>query len=157
MDEHMVHLLTQPVVASLLLALGVMGLRAEAPRPGFGKAGVAGLLALVLLFGPHFLVGKATLGELLLVVLGVGLVGARSLVVPGFRALGLLGGALALVGLWLSLVDPGPTVGDFARAGLVLGAAALLSEAAARAFAGPRYISPRAIFRRTVWRIPPFR
>ncbi len=157
MDDHIVGLMTQPVIASLLLALALLGLRAEVGRRRFGEAGAAGLLALALLFGSHIVVGKAALGELLLVLVGLTLLGVRGYLVRGFALLGLLGGGLALAGLWLSLTEPHPSSGDVVRAALVLSAAALLCEGAARTLEGPRYISPRAILRSTVWRIPPFR
>lgn len=157
MDDHVVELMAQPVVASFLLALGLLGLRAEAGRKRFGEAGAAGLLALALLFGSHIVVGKTALGELLMVLIGVTLLSVRGYLARGFALLGLVGGALTLAGLWLSLVEPQPSLGDFVRAALVLSAAALLCEGVARTLAGPRYISPRAILRSTVWRIPPFR
>ncbi len=157
MREHVVQLLVQPVVAALLLALAMLGLRAETGRTRFGRSGVAGVLALALLLGSHAVVGRAAFEELLLIAIGVGLLGAARFSLSGFRLLALLGGAAVVGGLCLGLVDPDPTPGDVVRAGLVLSAAALISEAAARTLSGPRYISPRAIFRSTVWRIPPFR
>ncbi|GIX47373.1 MAG: hypothetical protein KatS3mg131_1584 [Candidatus Tectimicrobiota bacterium] len=133
--EHLVRFLSRPLVASLLLSLGLLALLAEVYTPGFGLAGSLGLASLALFFGSHYLVGLAGWEEALLLGAGVLLLALELLVLPGFGLAGLLGlGALG-AGVFLSLLGRYPAPADLWRAGFVvlaalatvgLGAAAML-------------------------------
>lgn len=157
MSVQIVQLLAHPVVTAVLLSMVVLGLHAESRSAGFGKGAVAAFVAVGLLLFSHRAVGRAAAAEILLFVVGVGLVTVRIQLTPRAGLVGLAGAGLAFAGLCLSLLDPQPTARDCVRVALVVGAAALIAEAAARTLVGRGYISPRAILRRTVWRIPPFR
>ncbi len=61
--ETLVRFLTHPVVSSLLMTLGIMGIIVEIRVPGFGLPGLMGLVSLGLFFWGHTLVRLAGLEE----------------------------------------------------------------------------------------------
>jgi membrane-bound serine protease (ClpP class) len=107
--ESLVRFLTHPVVSSLLMTVGVLGIIVEIRTPGFGVPGLLGLASFALFFWGHWLVRLAGWEELLLVGLGLGLVLIELLVIPGFGITGVLGLAALLAGFGLSLVGVGAT------------------------------------------------
>jgi membrane-bound serine protease (ClpP class) len=107
--ETVVRFLTDPVVSSLLMTIGILGIVVEIRTPGFGVPGALGLASLALFFWGHWLVRLAGWEELLLVGLGVVLLAAEVFVIPGFGIAGVLGLAALLGGLGLSLVGAGAT------------------------------------------------
>lgn len=109
--ERVVRFLTDPVVSSLLMSLGTLGLLIELYTPGFGIAGALGVLSLSLFFGGHLLVHLAGLEEVILLGVGLASLGLEVFVIPGFGVAGVLGIvcivaalALSLTGLPLSVV-----------------------------------------------------
>jgi membrane-bound serine protease (ClpP class) len=131
--ETVVRFLTHPVVSSLLMTVGILGVLVELRTPGFGVPGVLGIASLALFFWGHWLVRLAGWEELLLVALGLTLLAAEIFVIPGFGVTGVLGLALILAGLGLSIVGAGATwdtvgwaVGRVAISSLVAIAAALI-------------------------------
>ncbi|MDH5429717.1 MAG: nodulation protein NfeD [Nitrospirota bacterium] len=107
--ESLVRFLTHPVVSSLLMTLGIMGIIVEIRVPGFGLPGVMGLVSLGLFFWGHTLVRLAGLEEFLLVCLGLILVAMEIFFIPGFGIAGILGIVALLGGLGLSLIGSGAT------------------------------------------------
>jgi membrane-bound serine protease (ClpP class) len=107
--ETLVRFLTHPVVSSLLMTLGILGLIVEIRTPGFGIPGAIGILSLGLFFWGHWLVQLAGWEELLLVGVGLVLLALEVFVIPGFGLPGLLGLVALLGGLGLSLVGAGAT------------------------------------------------
>jgi membrane-bound serine protease (ClpP class) len=124
--ERIVRFLSNPLVAPFLLSLGFLGLIAEIKSPGLGLAGLAGLLALSLFFGSHFIIGLAGLEDLILFGVGLVLIGVEVFVVPGFGLFGVLGGAGVLAGVYMALVGDLATIPDFAQAGAVLSTSLLI-------------------------------
>ncbi len=118
--ENLVRFLTNPIVASLLLTLGALGLLVEVTSSGFGVPGLAGATLLALFFWGHFLAGLAGWEGVALVVVGLALIGVEVFLIPGFGVAGVLGIAAFLGGIFISLVGEGAVAGDFTRAGLVL-------------------------------------
>jgi membrane-bound serine protease (ClpP class) len=117
--ETFVRFLTNPVVASLLMTIGMLGLLVEIRTPGFAVPGTIGLLSLGLFFWGHWIVQLAGWEELLLVTTGVILLGLELFIIPGFGVAG-VGGIIALVaGLGMTLVGAGATasviIGAFGR------------------------------------------
>ncbi len=96
--------LTNPMVAGLLLMIGLIGLYTEFKMPGFGLPGIAGISCLALFFFSHYLVGLANYTEILLFLAGVVLLVIELFVTPGFGFLGASGIVLILVGLFLTLI-----------------------------------------------------
>lgn len=105
--ERLVRWLTHPVVSSLLLTVGMVGIVVELRTPGFGIPGGIGLLSLGLFFWGHWIVALAGWEELILVAAGIVLLILELFVVPGFGVVGLLGIAGLLAGLVLSLLGDG--------------------------------------------------
>ncbi len=107
--ETLVRFLTHPVVSSLLMTVGVLGIIVEIRTPGFGIPGALGVGSFALFFWGHWLVRLAGWEELLLVVLGLGLLTLEVFVIPGFGIAGVLGLTALLAGFGLSLVGVGAT------------------------------------------------
>ncbi len=105
--ESLVRFLTHPVVSSLLMTLGIMGILVEIRAPGFGLPGILGLISLGLFFWGHTLVQLAGLEELLLVAIGLVLVAVEIFVLPGFGIAGILGIGFLIGGLGMSLIGSG--------------------------------------------------
>ena len=105
--EQVVRLLTNPVVSSLLLSVGLLGILVEIRTPGVGVPGLAGVVSLALFLGGHWIVRLAGWEELLLVTLGVILLLVEVFVIPGFGVAGVAGIAALLGGLTLTLVGDG--------------------------------------------------
>ena len=128
--EGLVRFLSNPLVAPLLLSLGVLGLMIEIKTPSFGLAGAVGLSALAAFFGAHLIVGLAGLEEIIL--LGIGLVAllVEVFVVPGFGFAGLIAIVTISAGVFLALLGNLPTWGDIARAMGVIAFSVLIVIAA---------------------------
>lgn len=92
--------LTHPVVSSLLMSFGFLGILMELYSPGFGIVGGIGLACLVLFFFGHYAVHLAGLEEMALFGAGVLLLAIELFVTPGF---GLIGGA-GLLAIVIALV-----------------------------------------------------
>jgi membrane-bound serine protease (ClpP class) len=107
--ESLVRFLTHPVVSSLLMTVGILGIMLEMRIPGFGLPGAIGLISLALFFWGHGLVRLAGLEELLLVGVGLILVGLEIFFIPGFGIAGILGIIALMGGLGMSLIGTGAT------------------------------------------------
>jgi len=107
--EAVLRFLTHPVVSSLLMTIGILGIIVELRTPGFGVPGVVGIGSLALFFWGHWLVRLVGWEELLLVGAGLILLAIELFVTPGFGATGVLGIAALVGGLALSLVGAGAT------------------------------------------------
>ena len=107
--ENTVRFLTHPVLSSLLVTLGMLGIIIELRTPGFGFPGAIGVGSLAAFFWGHWLVHLAGWGELLLALAGAVLLALELLLIPGFGFAGILG-ILALLGaLVISVVGSGAT------------------------------------------------
>jgi membrane-bound serine protease (ClpP class) len=131
--ETFVRFLTNPIVASILMTVGMLGLLIEIRTPGFALPGTIGLVSLGLFFWGHWLVQLAGWEELLLISLGVILLLLEFFVFPGVTVAGIAGAIALVAGLALSLVGAGATVSVIIN---VLGRVAMsLLVAIAAAFA----------------------
>jgi membrane-bound serine protease (ClpP class) len=97
LSERLASALTSPVVAAVLLVVGIGGLLVEIFTPGFGVFGGVGLVALVLLATSAFLATPAGPLDIVLIVAGVILLAAEVLVIPGFGVAGVLGIAAVVI------------------------------------------------------------
>jgi len=102
--ENLVRFLTHPIVSSLLITIGMLGIILEIRTPGFGIPGALGITSLGLFFWGHWLVQLAGWEELMLVAGGVILLAVEVIAIPGFGLVGILGVGMLLGGLVLSLV-----------------------------------------------------
>jgi membrane-bound serine protease (ClpP class) len=107
--ENVVRFLTHPVLSSLLVTLGMLGIIIELRTPGFGVAGAVGVGSLAAFFWGHWLVQLAGWGELLLALGGVVLLIVEFFVIPGFGLAGILGILALLAALVMSVVGSGAT------------------------------------------------
>lgn len=107
--ETFVRFLTDPIVSSLLMTLGMLGLFVEMRTPGFALPGVIGLLSLGLFFWGHWIVQLAGWEELLLVSAGLVLLILEVFVFPGVTIAGIAGVAAIVAGLGMTMVGAGAT------------------------------------------------
>jgi membrane-bound serine protease (ClpP class) len=107
--EQLVRFLTNPVLSSLLMTIGMLGIIVELRTPGFGLPGALGITSLALFFWGHWLVRLAGWEEMLLVAAGLVLLAIELFVTPGFGIIGVAGIAAVLAGLILSLLGAGAT------------------------------------------------
>lgn len=129
--ETVVRFLTNPIVSSLLMTVGLLGIIVELRTPGFGAPGILGITSLGLFFWGHWLVRLAGWEELLLVALGLILLAVEIFVIPGFGVTGALGLVLILTGLGFSIVGAGATWDTLGWAVGRVAISALLAIAAA--------------------------
>lgn len=128
--EYVVRFLTNPIVSSLLISIGFLGLLAELKAPGWGVGGTIAVIALALFFGSHYIVKLAGLGEIILLIAGIVLVTLEIFVIPGFGVAGVAGIALILASLFLSLIGSLPSSGDLFRASYTVGGSLIITAAA---------------------------
>lgn len=102
--EVVVRFLTDPVVSGLLMSLGTLGILIELYTPGLGIPGALGVLCLLSFFGGHLLVNLAGLEELILFILGLGLLALEVFVIPGFGIAGMAGLLCVFTALVLTLI-----------------------------------------------------
>jgi membrane-bound serine protease (ClpP class) len=107
--EDLVRFLTNPIVSSLLMTVGMLGIFLEIRTPGFGLPGALGIASLALFFWGHWLVQLAGWEEMLLVASGIVLLVLEIFVIPGFGLAGIAGIGALLAGLSLSLIGGGAT------------------------------------------------
>ncbi len=134
-SESLVGFLVHPIVMGVLLVVFVVCLLIELAMPGIGVFGATALVALLLLIGAPLLAGMAQWWEILLIVVGLGLIGAELFIVPGFGAAGICGAGCLLVGVVGTFVahDLGTAEG---QAELLRGLGATFSALAAAGVAG---------------------
>ena len=107
--EELVRFLTHPVLSSLLITIGTLGIIVGLRTGDFGVAGAIGIASLALFFWGQWLVQLAGWEELLFVAGGITLLAVEIFIVPGFGVAGVLGIAAILGGLTLSLIGGGAT------------------------------------------------
>lgn len=107
-SENFVKFLNNPIVSSLLIMIGLVGLFVEIKTPGWGIAGTAAIIALALFFGASYIVELASATDILIFIIGVILLLLEIFVIPGFGIAGALGIILMVAGLFLSLISSLP-------------------------------------------------
>jgi membrane-bound serine protease (ClpP class) len=104
--------ITDPVVASLLILLGLALIVVDGIIGGFGIVALVGMGLLGLFFWGHMIADLAGWEDLILIVVGLVLIGIEAFVIPGFGFAGILGLLSLVGGLVLSMTrrsfgDPG--------------------------------------------------
>lgn len=127
--EGVVRFLTNPLVAPLLLSLGMLGLVFEIKTGAFGIGGVLSLASLGLFFGSSFILGLAGWEEVLLLGLGAMALAIEIFVLPGFGIAGVLGTLAIVASMVLAMMGARPSAGDVAQALAVLGASLFITTA----------------------------
>jgi membrane-bound serine protease (ClpP class) len=108
--ETLVRFLTHPVLSSLLMTVGLLGLLVEIRTPGFALPGTVGLISLGLFFWGHWIVQLAGWEEVLLISVGLLLIALEAFVIPGTSVAGIAGIVAVVGGLGMTLVGAGATV-----------------------------------------------
>jgi membrane-bound serine protease (ClpP class) len=101
--DRAVSILTGSGFTTLLILAGLVALFLEITSPGFGVPGAVALTAFATLFASNLLLGRVGSLEILLFVLGVGLLVFEIFVIPGFGVAGISGLLAMGIGLILSL------------------------------------------------------
>lgn len=123
-SENFVRFLTYPVVASLLMTFGFLGILFELQSPGWGIAGSIGLTCLLLSLGASYIAELATMSDMLIIAVGVVLLLLEVLVIPGFGIAGIAGIIVVLWGLYELLLPEMPVgkeVTSMALTGFTIG------------------------------------
>ena len=120
--QQFLNFISNPGVASILLSLGTLGLILELRAPGFGAAGIVGMISLLLGF---YALGQldANLAGLALMAIGIGLFVAETFT-PTFGVLALGGTVAFVLGAMLLFDQPGlemPWVTILTTAGIMAG------------------------------------
>lgn len=108
--EGVVRFLNNPIVSSILIMIGFFGLIAEIKTPGWGVAGTTGLIALTLFFGSSYILQLASVIEILMFVVGLGLLLVEIFVIPGFGITGISGIILIFASIFFSLLGSKPFI-----------------------------------------------
>jgi membrane-bound serine protease (ClpP class) len=118
--EALVRFLSNPLVAPILLSIGVLGLVIEIKTPSFGLAGAVGLVSLAAFFGSHLIIGLAGWEEVILLGAGLVALGLEVFVIPGFGVAGVVSILCITSAVFLALISHLPTWADVARASGIL-------------------------------------
>lgn len=97
-SEKLATILTNPIVMTLLLFIGIAGVIIEVIVPGFGVPGILGTAAFVLYFFGNSVAGFAGSETWLLFIIGLAML-VMELFVPSFGILGIVGSASLIVGV----------------------------------------------------------
>ena len=146
--ESLVRFFTNPLVAPLLLSLGMLGLIFEIKTGAFGIGGVLSLLSLGLFFGSHHLVGLAGWEEVILLLCGLIAIAIEVFVLPGFGVAGVLGIILLVLSVTLAMIGSLPSFQEVLQSLAVLGTALVLTIAVFIAWL--RHLPNSARFRRMI-------
>jgi membrane-bound serine protease (ClpP class) len=106
--EDVVRFLNNGIVSSILIMIGIFGLMAEIKSPGWGLPGTAAIIALALFFGSSYILQLASIIEILMFVVGLGLLLLEIFVIPGFGVAGISGIILIIASIFLSMLGADP-------------------------------------------------
>ncbi|MFF2481979.1 nodulation protein NfeD [Paenibacillus sp. NPDC058071] len=97
--------LVDPIVRTVLLILGIVGIVLEMIIPGFSVPGIVGILSFGLYFLGHYIAGFAGMESAVLFIIGLALL-IIEVFVPSFGILGTLGTASLIAGIVTAAPDP---------------------------------------------------
>ncbi len=103
--EKLARIFTDPMLSSILMSLGVLGILIELYHPGMIFPGVVGVICLLIFFAGHLVVNLAGMEEALLFFLGLVLLGVEIFVTPGFGVLGIAGILSIVISLVLAMTS----------------------------------------------------
>ena len=102
--EKAIQFLINPAVSGLLLLILLGGIYFELQTPGVGFPLAASVIAAILYFAPQYLEGFAANWEIVLFIIGIGLIIAEVFVIPGFGVVGIAGIAAVMISLSLAML-----------------------------------------------------
>jgi len=100
--------LTSMYVRGFLMIIIMLGAYVEFHTPGVGVPGLIALIGLAIFVGAPYLTGLANVWEILVIVVGVGLIALEVFVIPGFGVAGISGILLVAIGLLATFVPDEP-------------------------------------------------
>lgn len=103
--EKLARIFTDPMLSSILMSIGVLGILIELYHPGFGLPGFVGITCLLIFFAGHLVVNLAGWEEVMLFLIGLVLLGIEIFVTPGFGVLGVGGISAIVVSLVLAMTS----------------------------------------------------
>jgi membrane-bound serine protease (ClpP class) len=103
--DGIISLLTSAPVQALLIILGLVMIFLEINSPGFGIFGVVAIIAFLTVFGSGAMLGRVGSLEIVLFLIGLGLLVVEIFITPGFGFLGISGFILIGVSLLFSMQD----------------------------------------------------
>lgn len=103
--EKIVSFLNNPLVSTLLMMIGLVGLYTEIKTGGWGIPGTIAVVALALFFGSSFILQIASMLEIFLFIVGVILLLIEIFLIPGFGVTGIVGTILIFGSLFFALFN----------------------------------------------------
>lgn len=103
--EKIIAIFLNPYISGLLILCIIGGIYFEMQSPGIGFPLVIAVIAAILYFVPYYLNGLTENWEILLFIIGIGLLGVELFVIPGFGIFGILGIAIMMFSLVLSMIN----------------------------------------------------
>lgn len=138
--ESLVRFLTNPVVASLLLTVGIWLIIGDVLVGGVGFTALAGAALVAAFLWGHRLAGLAGFEDIALVVLGLVLIALEIFVIPGTGVAGILGLVSLLGGAYLAMLGREFATGEQVQTAVIVVSASFLLIVAGLA-AGLAYLS----------------
>jgi membrane-bound serine protease (ClpP class) len=108
--EELIRFLSHPIISSILIMVGLLGMFTEIKTPGWGLPGTAAVIALALFFGTNYILELASIIEIVIFIIGVVLLLVELFVIPGFGIFGILGIICVIGSLFMGLISDWPTV-----------------------------------------------
>ncbi|MDR2701704.1 MAG: nodulation protein NfeD [Spirochaetaceae bacterium] len=103
--DSIISFLVSGPVQGVLILIGLIMIFLEIQSPGFGIPGTVAILCFVLVFGSSFMLGRVGSLEIILFVLGLGLLAVEVFLIPGFGVVGISGIILIAFSLIFSMQD----------------------------------------------------
>jgi membrane-bound serine protease (ClpP class) len=103
--DTIISILTSAPAQAILIILGLVMIFLEISSPGFGIPGLVAILAFVTVFGSSALLGRVGSLELILFLVGIGLLAVEIFLIPGFGLVGITGLLVIGISLVLSMQD----------------------------------------------------
>lgn len=103
--EDFVRFLNNPIISSMLILIGMLGIFTEIKMGVWGFPGTIAVIALALFFGSGYILELASVIEIVIFIIGVILLLLEIFVIPGFGIFGILGILFMIGGLFLGLVS----------------------------------------------------
>lgn len=154
---HVAMFLNIPLIAGVLIVIGIIGLCSEFAAPGTAVGGIVAVTCFALFFWSHFMDGTSGWLEIILFVLGIALLAIELFILPGFGVCGVSGFAMIAVSLLLAGQDfVIPRSGDewsrFSQWLLVL--AGSMVVLAITGITASRHLKSLPVFRRLILQSP---
>lgn len=104
-SEHLVMFLTSPVVSGILILVGLIAAGMSLKAPGLGLPEITAIVAFTIVFFGHYLIGLSEATEVVIFVIGIGLLAVELFLLPGFGVAGISGIVLIMLSLILAMQD----------------------------------------------------